>query len=64
MTKLKDYINESLLDDEEDLVSRRLPFEYLHKYLNFIKAFVDRIKYYSITMSNWENHGHLYPISR
>ena len=27
MTKLKDYINESLLDDEEDLVSRRLPIE-------------------------------------
>lgn len=53
MTKLKDYINESLLDDEEDLVSRRLPIEYLYEYLNFIKVFVDRIKYHSIIMSGW-----------
>lgn len=53
MTKLKDYINESLLDNEEDLVSRRLPIEDLHEYLNLIKTFVDRIKYYSISMSGW-----------
>lgn len=53
MTKLKDYINESLLDDEEDLVSRRLPIEDLHEYLNLIKTFVDRIKYYRISMSGW-----------
>ena len=53
MTKLKDYINESLLDDEEDLISKRLPIEDLHEYLNLIKTFVDRIKYYSISMSGW-----------
>lgn len=53
MTKLKDYINESLLDDEDDLVERRLPIEDLHEYLNLIKTFVDRIKYYSVSMSGW-----------
>ena len=45
MKELKNYIRESLLDDEDELIKKEVPTVHLYKQLSFLKKFLDQIKF-------------------